>query len=150
MDEVWNRKYEPGPIRDGDRFDPNDLCAYSAPGARTGLQSWCPTSTSALAEFQSGRSGPLEAPRQKLSPAYREQHNALLTEREIAPTTPRMGRWGAQTFRNLPEAAPAPSPSSRVAMHGVWGTAQTPLGRMTITYTTATHIIRGKQAESEL
>ena len=32
MDEVWNRKYEPGPIRGGDRFDLIDLCELSAPG----------------------------------------------------------------------------------------------------------------------
>ena len=36
MEEVWNRKYEPSPIRDGDQFDPMipiDLCAFGAPGA---------------------------------------------------------------------------------------------------------------------
>ena len=53
MDEVWNRKYEPGPIRVGDRFDPIDI-QYAripvAPQERTGLQSWCPTSISALAD----------------------------------------------------------------------------------------------------
>ena len=32
MDEVWNPKDELGPIRDGDRFNPIDLCAYSVPG----------------------------------------------------------------------------------------------------------------------
>ena len=31
MDEVWNRKYEPGPIRGEDRFDHIDICAHSAP-----------------------------------------------------------------------------------------------------------------------
>ena len=70
MDEVWNRKYEPGPIRDGDRFDRIDLCAYSAPGAHgiTELVSDLNFSSRGR-QFQSGRSGPLEAPRQKLSSA---------------------------------------------------------------------------------
>ena len=119
LDEVWNRKYEPGPIRDGDRFDRIDLCAYSASGALgiTELVSdlnFC----SRGRQFQSGRSGPLEAPQQKLSSALREQHNALPTEREIAPKTPCMG---SQSFRNL-QKPPQPSPSSHMA----WGLGYRP------------------------
>ena len=70
MDEVWNRKYEPGPIRDGDRFDRIDLCAYSAPEAHgiTELVSDLNFSSRGR-QFQRGRSRPLEAPRQKLSSA---------------------------------------------------------------------------------
>ena len=74
MDEVWNRKYEPGPIRDGDRFDRIDLCACSpriyAPRAHgiTELVSGLNFSYRGR-QFQSGRSGPLEAPRQKRSSA---------------------------------------------------------------------------------
>ena len=49
MDQVWNRKYEPGPIRDGDRFNRIDICRIG-PQERTGLQSWCPTSISSLAD----------------------------------------------------------------------------------------------------
>ena len=70
MDEVWNPKDEPGPIRDRDRFDPIDLCAFSVPGKHgvTELVSDLNFSYRGR-QFQSGRSGPLEAPRLKHSSA---------------------------------------------------------------------------------
>ena len=68
--EVWDRKYGQCPIRDGDRFDPIDLCTHIAPGAHGITEPVSDFNFSSRGrQFQSGRSGPLEAPRQKPSSA---------------------------------------------------------------------------------
>ena len=117
MDEVWNRKYERGPIRIASILS---IYARMASQGCTGLQSWCPTSNFSRRQFPVGdlvfwkgpgkirfnlARGAQSAPNSKMNSPYDPTHGAP----------------------ELPEASGSCPCPANPAMHGVKVTGSPPL-----------------------